>query len=157
MRRIRPRLPEWPKGTTYIPLLSSFLLAGCALISARPNRLGYYEAFHHTEKKSAFTSADQLTPFEVSDGRRLRHHSCSFSTVTHCSTMTSWQIACLNSRSRKSPSSGDTVVSSIPKPQFTTASSISTGYILQDHRSFVAEMHLSAIPCCRRLAATTNV
>lgn len=72
MRRIRPRFPEWPKGITYIPLLSSFLLAGCAFFSARPNPLRSDEVFHSTEKKRAFTSADQLAPFEVPDDGAYR-------------------------------------------------------------------------------------
>jgi hypothetical protein len=55
MRRMRPRLPEWPKAIACISLLSSFFLAGCALISTRPNPLGSNEVFHRTEKKRAFT------------------------------------------------------------------------------------------------------
>jgi polysaccharide export outer membrane protein len=71
MRHMRPRFPEWPKAIAYIPLLSSSL-AGCALISTRPNPLAPDEVFHRTEKERAFTSADQLNAFELPDDGAYR-------------------------------------------------------------------------------------
>ena len=73
MRRMRPRLPEWPKAIACSSLFSSFFLAGRGLISTRPNPLGSDEVFHRTEKKRSFTSGDRRTPFELPDncGYRL--------------------------------------------------------------------------------------
>jgi hypothetical protein len=107
MRHMRPCLPEWPKAIAYIPLLSSFL-AGCTLISTRPNLLAPDEVFHRTEKERAFTSADQLNAFELPDdgayrlgkgdivvGDRLSSLACGVSSSSLALTPSSGSISSL--------------------------------------------------------------
>jgi hypothetical protein len=72
MRRVRARFPEWYAAIPAIPLVWAFSITGCTLTSTPPLPLKLDEVFHRTERRNYFTSADQLTPFELPDDEVYR-------------------------------------------------------------------------------------